>query len=332
MSEAEQPSLIPVIAAWVPAMGVLGTAVGTLLQITGSVGSVAPTALRAAGIGLVLGAVAGMVNQRRASRRPPLPDGRGVLRHHGDAWVLVAPLVIASVGFLGLVVLATVQASSALLGGGFLAASLMSAGFVRPVWTKMRLARAAEAMSVGDRGRARTAWLSLTRHVLCTRPGRIQAHINLGLSSVVNGDLDAATHHYSQVIRGQAAPFAQTGLALVRTLKGDYSEAEAALSAASSATRAVQGEVDGVRLLLVLRRDGPAAAVRLGESIRSPASGSLFLGILATAYRGVGRVEESEAIWSDGVEDSVRSSGLDRTIRELCRDPEEFDLLTHSGE
>ena len=57
MSEAEQPSLIPVIAAWVPAMGVLGTAVGTLLQITGSVGSVAPTALRAAGIGLVLGAV-----------------------------------------------------------------------------------------------------------------------------------------------------------------------------------------------------------------------------------------------------------------------------------
>ena len=322
MTEVARPSVGYVIAAWVPALGVVGTAVGTFLQITGQASAVGPSGLRFAGLGLLLGAVAGVLNQRAAAKRPALPDGRGALRQHGDAWVLVAPLAIASLGFLALVVLATIQASSPLLGGGFVAAALLCAGFIRPVWTRMRLARAAEAMSVGNRGDAKTSWNSLVRNVLCTRPGRIQAHINLGLAAVVDGDLDAAQHHYSQVIQGQAAAFAQTGLALVRTLKGDYSEAESALSAASGASRAVQSEVDGVRALLVLRRDGPAAAVRLAESIQSPTSGSMLLGVLATAYAQVGRQQESDALWDDGVHAAVVASGLDRTIVELSRDAE----------
>ena len=262
-TEAERPSIGFAIAAWVPAFGVLGTALGTLLQLTGQAESVGVVAVRVAGLGLLMGAVAGWFDQRKALTRPPLADGRHQLRHHGDAWVVVTPLILAGFGFLSLVVLATVQSTSPMLGGGFFAAAVLAFGFTRPVWTRMRLARAAEAQSLGNREQARLAWKSLVKNPLCTKPGRVQAHLNLGLAELVNGQLAAAEHHYAQVSRGHAAPFAQTGTALVRVLKGDYSGAESAIGAASSATRAVQGEVDGVRLLLTLRRDGHDAAIEL---------------------------------------------------------------------
>jgi hypothetical protein len=246
-----------------------------------------------------------------------LADGRHQLRHHGDAWVVVIPLILAGLGFLSLVVLATVQSTSPLLGGGFLAAALLAFGFTRPVWTRMRLARAAEAQSLGNREKARKAWKSLVKNPLCTRPGRVQAHLNLGLAELINGDLATAEHHYAQVSRGHAAPFAQTGTALVRVLKADYSGAEAAIGAASSATRAVQGEVDGVRLLLTLRRDGTASAIELGERLRNPASGSLFLGVLAAAYRAASRAQDADDVLTDEVEQAVVSSGLDHVIPEL---------------
>ncbi len=315
--EAERPSIGFAVAAWVPAFGVLGTALGTLLQLTGQVESVGVVAFRVAGLGLLLGGIAGWFDQRTALTRPPLADGRHQLRHHGDAWVVVAPLVLAGFGFLSLVVLATVQSTSPLLGGGFFAAALLAFGFTRPVWTRMRLARAAEAQSLGNREQARLAWKSLVRNPLCTKPGRVQAHLNLGLAELINGQLATAEHHYSRVSHGHAAPFAQTGTALVRVLKGDYAGAEAAIGAASSATRAVQGEVDGVRLLLTLRRDGHDAAIELAERLRSPASGSLFLGVLAASYRAASRAEDAADVLTAEVEQAVASSGLDHVISEL---------------
>lgn len=317
MSDAERPSIPFAMAAWAPAFGVLGTALGTALQITGNTDSVGTIALRCAALGLLVGALAGWADQRRALTRPPLADGRGRLRHHGDAWVIVTPLVLSALGFLALVVLATVQSTSPLLGGGFLAASILAVGFTRPVWTRMRLARAAEALAMGDRERARLAWGTLLKNPLCTRPGRIQAHLNLGLAELLNRDLDAAEHHYAQVHNGRAASFAQTGTALVRTLRGDYTRAEQAIAAASTGTRSAQGEVDGVRLLLVLRRDGPAHAVVLGERLLSPQSGSLFLGTLAAAYRQVGRDADSQKVLDDGVASAIVASGLDYAVEEL---------------
>ncbi|MFT6142295.1 MAG: hypothetical protein ACJATT_000395 [Myxococcota bacterium] len=317
MSEAERPSIGFAIAGWVPAFGVLGTALGTLLQLTGRVESVGPTALRVAGLGLLLGAIAGWVDQRTALTRPPLADGRHQLRHHGDAWVMVTPLVLAGLGFLALVVLATVQSTSPLLGGGFFAAALLAFGFTRPIWTRMRLARAAEAQASGNREQARLAWRTLVKNPLCTKPGRVQAHLNLGLAELINGELADAEHHYAQVSHGHAAPFAQTGTALVRVLKGDYAGAETAIAAASSATRAVQGEVDGVRLLLTLRRDGPDAAIELGFRLRNEASGSLFLGVLAAAYRTRERHEDAADVLTAEVEQALVASGLDHVISEL---------------
>lgn len=317
MTEVERPSIGFAIAAWVPAFGVLGTALGTLLQLTGQTDSVSTVALRVAGLGLLLGVVAGWLDQRKALTRPPLADGRHQLRHHGDAWVVVAPLVLAGLGFLALVVLATVQSTSPMLGGGFLAAALLAFGFTRPVWTRMRLARAAEAQALGNREQARLAWQSLTKSLLCTKPGRVQAHLNLGLAELINGRFAISEHHYAQVSHGHAAPFAQTGTALVRVLKGDYANAEVAMAAASSATRAVQGEVDGVRLLLTLRREGWPGAVELGERLRSDASGSLFLGVLAAAYRDAGRMDDAADVLSAEVEQAIASSGLDHAISEL---------------
>lgn len=315
--DARLPSLSLAVAAWVPAFGVLGTAGGTLLQLIGQVEGVAPTALRMAAAGALFGALAGWLDQRRAARRPALADGRGELRYHGDAWVLVVPLLVASAGFAVLVVLATVQAESALLGGGFLAASLLSLGFARPVWTRMRLARAAEALVLGDRDGAAEAWSRLVSHPLCTRSGRIQAHLNLGLSRMLAGRFDEAEHHYSRAGSGAAAGFAQTGVALIRVLRGDFAGAERAVGAASGAGRGVQSELQGVRLLLVLRRDGAPAAVELAERLHSDASGSLFLGVFAAACRATHQVDRSRDLLGRGVAEALAASGLDRVIPEV---------------
>ncbi|MCO4746483.1 MAG: hypothetical protein KC912_16920 [Proteobacteria bacterium] len=300
------------------AFGALGSAVGSVLVITGVAGHIAVAALPLAALGAVAGLVAHQVEHARALTRTPVVDARGRSVQPLGTWLVAVPLLIGAVSLLALVVVGSVYSQSRGIGAGFLLLSVGLAALFRPLYATSRLRGAIETASRGERAEAElttlaTAWWS-------PKSVRGQASLNLGLLALRNGDFDRAAQWYAMVQSGRAAGFAATGLALVFVGLERFEEAEGALrdAATSAAGRHVQGELDGVRLLLVLRRDGSADALDLAGRLHPPAPGALYTGALAAALMAAGREVEAMAMMEDGGTDALQASGLGHLLPELA--------------
>ena len=72
----------------------------------------------------------------------------------------------------------------------------------------------------------------------------------------------------------------------------------------------MQPEVDGVRLLMVLRRDGAIDAREMGERLLALNSGSVFCAALALAREQTGQPEAARELLEGGIGAGLRASGM----------------------
>jgi len=317
--ETEPPvlGLAVTASAWAMAGAALGTATGATLHLLDLVPDVVPVGLAVALVAGILGVGAWFLERRASRGRPEVLDGHGRRARLLGVWLLALPLAVGVVSLLALVVVGTVHTESVGVGiaFGFVALGFITLG--RPVLVSHLLNSAVQAAAVDDRARARRLWDRLARAWWAPRSGRDQAALNLGLLSLQDGDLEQAARWYRVPHHPRASAFAAAGLALVLVLQGRFEEAEPLLVSASAGGRATQAEVDGVRLLLVLRRDGPAEARSLGERLVGPDAGLLFLGVLATARRQAGDSAGVALLWDAGLGDALARSPLTTVVPEL---------------
>lgn len=320
VSEARSGPLAAfIVGGWAMTGAVLGTLVGATLQLVGVLPSVVPLTLAVALFAGFLGAVAWGVDRRLAEGRTPVLDGRGRRRVPAGVWLLGLPLAALVPSLIGLVVIASVRAESIVPGLLFLLVAGGMALLVRPLVATHRLTRAITAAELGRDDDARERLERIHASVWTPRSGRAQAALNLGLLCLQAGELDDAARWYARPRRGRARAFAQTGLALVHALQGqlDASEEALAQAMATGAGRAIQGEVDAVRLLVVLRREGPAAARPLGEQLVGPGAGALFLGLLAVSRAATGSAGAAAEILTPEVRAHLQGTSFARSIPEL---------------
>jgi hypothetical protein len=240
----------------------------------------------AAGAGLVAGATLGFALGRwerwSALNRPALVDAAGRRRRPVHPWVHLLPIALGAVALAvlgGLLGAATrspwppLSCAALVLGGTVLARQLLA---------EHQLARGLEHAEAGEvlAGRAQLSALARARWV--PRAIRGVAAANLGMLALSAGDLVEAARWFAGVERGQAGAWARTGRALLAVLDGDVAGGEALIAEVLTGpfARSIGPQADAVRLLLVLRRDGEATALRLGEQLLRPDATALFRGLL----------------------------------------------------
>lgn len=299
--------------AWALAGAVGGTALGSLLDLLSVTEGAVALGLSGAGAAGVAGLLAWAFERHRARRRPTVLDGHGRLSRPLGAWLLLLPLVCGVGGLLALVVLGTVHTGRPAVGVAFLVAALGFATLARPLWTGRLLVGALQDAESGRLAAAEATWRRLATSRFAPRGAAAQAALNLGWLALRRGDLDEAAGWYALPDRGRAAAFAASGLALVHVLRGDWEQAEHLVGRTGG--RAVQAELDGVRLLLVLRRDGAAEARELGERLLDDGAAPLFLGVLAAARRRTGDPAGADAILAGGAREAL--ADLSTAVPEL---------------
>lgn len=306
----DDASVAPVLGGWMLAFGGLGACIGALGVVLGVVGHMAWGAAPGGLLGLGLGVTAVRWERRRAAARTAVMDARGRLVRPLGSWLTAVPVTAGVVALSGFVVVGALISQSRAVAGAF---GLLAVGLLalfRPLFAGTKLRVAVEAASRGERDEAAlravaTAWWS-------TGSTRRQAALNLGLLALRRGEYEEALRWYGAVAGGRAAGFASTGAALAHIGMGRLPDAEAALldAASSEAGRHVQTELDGARLLLVLRSEGSAAALELAERLSPPAPGALFDAVRTVASGADAREARARL-------DEV---GLTHLLPELCRD------------
>lgn len=308
-----------VATAWALAGAVVGTALGIAATSVGLVGAMAPVGTAGVILGLLAGLVAFWIDRRRAARRPPLLDGKGRWVRPMAAWVLGTPLVVGGLGLMGLLVLGSIRTGSLVPAALSVVGAYALVAFGRPLVGSRALARAVVALEAGDVADARDRLTRIERSAFIPHATRTMAAVNLGLLALFEGRLDEAAGWYERGGGPEGRSLAATGLALVRTLQGRWGEAEELLDRASMHrdSRSAHTEIDGVQLLLVLRRDGPEAARERGERMVGPGAGSLFLAALAAARSKAGDPIGARLLRADpGVEEFLQS-GFGEVVPEL---------------
>lgn len=289
----ERGSSLPIAMFWAMGGTALGAAVGAWLQIFGQLHTLVGPAFGGGISFFFLGLISHRAERHWAMSRKQMLDGRGRLVRPMAAWLMMLPMTLGALGFLGLVVVAALRSGSTSPLLVFVIAAIGFIGVSRPVLGGRSLRRAVEALDAGRVGEAKRRLMQIEAAVWWTRSVRSMAALNLGLMSVSAGDFEEAGQWYARAAEGKARALAWTGLSLVRALQLRFGEAEDLLHRASATGegRHAQAEIDGVRLLIVLRRDGAEDARQLGERIWGTAPGGLFLALLATARHNAGDVE-----------------------------------------
>ncbi|TNE85807.1 MAG: hypothetical protein EP330_24535 [Deltaproteobacteria bacterium] len=312
--EVHESGAGPVVAGWMLAFGGLGAAVGALLVMLGIAGHMAWGALPGAVIGAGLGITAHRVEAGRAAQRTAVIDARGRAVRPLGTWLIALPLAVGACALVALVGIGALYADNRGIGVGFGLLALGLVALFRPLYAASRLRAAVESASRGEQAdealrRVATAWWS-------TSSTRAQAALNLGLLALRRGEYEAAGRWYASVQGGRAQGFAATGLALVYIGMERYAEAEGALreAATSDAGRHVQAELDGARLLLVLRTEGPDATRELAARLEPPSPGALF-----SAVRTAAQLDGSdESLFAAaGARQALAEAGLAHLVPEL---------------
>jgi hypothetical protein len=295
-----------VVVAWLLAGATAGTAVGVSLHLFGVFpGVMAPIGM-VSGIALgVVGGIAYRMERAWSSNRPLIIDGRGRLGRPLHVGLFALPSLVALPSLLWLVVVGSVSAQSAVPGIAFGMAAVALVWGLRKLVSKHVLTRALEELESGQSTAAVRRLGGLWGGWWATRAARDVASLNLGLLAVRDHDLDGAVRWYERVPgRSAAFPHAAVGLAFVRVAMNQLPQAEELLHLAlSRGGRVIHDEVDEVRLLLVMRRDGASAARELGERILGPSSGAMFRGLLAVARRRDGDPGAASELHDASVDD-----------------------------
>jgi len=268
----------------------------------------------------VLGALAFRLERVWAAARPEVLDGRGRSSRplHGGLYAL--PIVIAMPAVLWLMIVGSVGTSSIIPALAFGVAALGMAWASLRIWSTHRLTRALEALELGRDVEAREALRVLSASPTVSRKTRTVAKLNLGTVALQKGELDDAARWLVGIDSGQAGAHARVGLALVRVLQGEPEPARILVAQAMSgrAARAVQGQADAVRILIVLTEDGEADAIEFGERLLGQSSSGLHQALIGAMRQRAGREEAAYELLTMPGAAAILQSGLAARIPVLA--------------
>jgi hypothetical protein len=308
------------IASW--AAG--GLAAGMLAGLTASAFATVPWASPlGAALGLAAGAVTGLGvgrwERQAALARPTVPDALGQPTRPVHAAVHVVPGIVAVVCLLAQAALLSTFADSPAPAAASAALALGAAWWIRRVVAEHLLIRAIEHLESANGIRGAEALRRIAASRWLPRRTRESARLDLGLIALSEGALDDAEDLLDTVAVGPAGAWAGVGRSMIHVLRGDLPVADETLADVLCSRHAlnVQPQADAVRLLLVLRREGPPAASTLGEHLLDTSSTPLFRAILASLRRASGDLGGSAQLLTARASLELRSSGLARKIPEL---------------
>ncbi len=300
------------VGAWGAAGAVVGAAIASIASV-----ALAPAAFGGAGLGMLAGWVAVRLDAARRGDVAGVLDARGDRRVGASGWVLLAPILFAAAGLAGLAVHFTARTGSpapALIFGGT-GLGVLWAG--RRAVARARLER---ALAASEQGRVARAVADLTR-LQATRwvPAGIRrtAHLNLGLLALRSGAFDEAARWLSIPGEGAVAAFARPALALTRVLQGRYEAAERLVRGDGGTAPVAADQADAVRVLLLLRRDGPDPARALGEQLLGARPGDLLVGLVAWLRWKEGDVLGASALLDPDSVARIEAGGLTGVVAEL---------------
>ncbi len=313
-------SWVTALLAWGLAGATAGTAVGATLQLVFGVPNAgASWGLGGACVVAALGGLALAAERNLAGQRPELTDVRGQRSRPLHGLMLGVPVLVALPSLLWLVVVVTLGLQSWVpaLTFGMAAVGVVWAG--QRVWSNHQLARTLEALELGRTEQARAALERLAANPFVSRGARTAARLNLAMLALNEGDGDAAVDWADARPGTGAFAWAAVARSLGHLLRGDpLDEAEEWLGRAVSdpGGRAVQPEADAVRVLLVWRREGEAAALAVAEELHAPGATVLHRALLAVLRDRAGDRDGARALRTDEVE-LLLYGALGRAIPEL---------------
>jgi len=278
------PLVGTVLLAWMASGAAIGLSVGLTAQLTGvDAGLTSSIGLVCIALMSIAGVAALQVERSLARSRPAVLSRNGQHERPLHAGLYAIPLALALPAIGVLVVVGSVAMSSLLPALIFGTGGFVLGWGARRIVSSHALTAALEAIEVGDLAEARRRLQQIEAGWLATRSGRTSARLNLGMLALSQGDLDRAAAYYLTIEGGSGRAFAQAGLALVRVLQQRLEEAEHAVLQAmnSPGSHVVQGQLDTVRLLLLMRQEDDESARGLGDQLLNADAGELFLGLLA---------------------------------------------------
>ncbi len=312
-------STLAIATLWTMCFAGAGTAVGALLLVNQLTINLVPFGLSGGVIGGILGGF-GAVWQGRREHGPVVIDREGRAVRLTAEWLLLAPM---AAGLVSVGVLVGLYSWKTYTFAPFLLYALMVMGIgalARPYVASRRLSRAVSAIELGEIGSARTQLQTLHQSAWASKAVKDMSALNLGLLALWEGRLEEAASWYERAgaLRGQA--LAASGLALIQVLQDKVDIGEQTLRRAIEVAdgMSAQSEIDGVRLLIVLRREGAQEAAFLGERLWSPGgAGGLFLGLLASARGTAGDLNGMHDLLADPLVQDAIHSGLGDVVPEL---------------
>ncbi|MCB9688703.1 MAG: hypothetical protein H6735_26930 [Alphaproteobacteria bacterium] len=329
MNEFEPPDTDDAPAAWSWATALLawgmagataGTAVGATLQLVfGIPNAGAFWGLGGAALVAMAGGVALGVERNHAGHRPELTDVRGHRSRPLHGLMLGIPVLVALPSLLWLVIVVTIGLRSWVPALTFGMGAFAVAWAGQRVWSNHQLARTLEALELGRTLEAKAALERLATRGFVSRSVRTAARLNLAMLALNDGDGDAAVDWADARPGTGAFAWAAVARSLGHLLRGDpVDEAEEWLTKAVTGpgARAVQPEADAIRVLLVWRRDGEAAARAIGEELHAPGATTLHRALLSVLRERAGDEAGARSLRTDEVEGLVYGA-LGRAIPEL---------------
>lgn len=320
-------SATTVILVWMICGTLVGLTLALTAQLTGSANPLASSlALGPIALGAVGGWLAFHLDRQVARDRPSLLDANGRSSRPVHALVYLLPMLVCAPTLVWLVMVVSVAMTSLRVGLLFGVGGFALGWAARRIVAQQALAEALQLLELGETALAKRQLVSIVDGYWATRGSRCNAHLNLGLVALTQGDLDRAVHHYRAVGTGVGGTFANAGLALVYALQDRVVDAETTLHAALTGpgATAVQGQTDTVRLLLTLREHGPRAARQLGDNLLTLEAGSLFRGLLAYA-----KLQEGDEEGARKLTDVETRSSLEDSWRTVV--PEIAELAVAIG-
>jgi hypothetical protein len=176
----------------------------------------------------------------------------------------------------------------------------------------------------GKEAEGRRVLLGLASRALIPLRVKEVAMLNLAQLSLRGADLKQALAYFEGIQRPKSRAPALVGSALVHALMGKYGAAERRLRDLTNlpGARYYQEQVDEVRLLIRLRRDGEEEAFELGERLSSPANGDLFRGLMLVVVLRLQRDLHVLDWAEDDLTERLKASGMLDIIPELKELPE----------
>jgi hypothetical protein len=314
------PDTLPVVIAWMVTGAVLGMGYSVTVRVTSFDEQGAIRLLYAILLGAIVGVVAHLLERRWTLRYGvELLDHRGHLVHPRHPVVLVLPAVIAIPGLLWLGVVGSLHTHSLLAAEAFGVSSLLVLAGLWRAWCSHRLTLGLQYLTVNENVRGRGILEGLGTGVLV--PARLKsiARLNVAQLALRGGELQQALALFQGVRRPKSRAVALVGSALTQTLLGRYGAAEVTLRELSRlpGARELQSQIDEIRLLVALRRDGEVKAFELGQRLSSPNNGDVFEALLVVI---VSRLERNVPVMDWGQEEvfaRLSLAGMPEIIAEL---------------